>query len=65
MSSSGHILAQEPAGEMHAAARTLPPTGTDQLISDDIIPALREASVTRAQIEQMMVGNPRRFFTRG
>jgi phosphotriesterase-related protein len=32
-------------------------------ISDDVLPALRDAGVTEAQIEQMLVGNPRRYFT--
>ncbi len=32
-------------------------------ISDDVLPALREAGVTDAQIEQMLVGNPRRYFS--
>ncbi len=31
-------------------------------ISDDVLPALREAGVSDAQIEQMLVGNPRRYF---
>jgi phosphotriesterase-related protein len=31
-------------------------------ISDDILPALRKASVTEAQIEQMLVANPRPIF---
>jgi len=33
-------------------------------ISDDVLPALREAGVTEAQIQQMLVDNPRRYFTR-
>lgn len=33
-------------------------------ISDDVLPALREAGVTGAQIDQMLVDNPRRYFTR-
>jgi phosphotriesterase-related protein len=32
-------------------------------ISDDVLPALREAGVTDAQIEQMLVDNPRRYFS--
>ncbi len=32
-------------------------------ISDDVLPALRDAGVTEAQIEQMLVGNPRRYFS--
>jgi phosphotriesterase-related protein len=31
-------------------------------ISDDVLPALREAGVTEAQIQQMLVDNPRRYF---
>lgn len=34
-------------------------------ISDDVLPALREAGVTSAQIEQMLVDNPRRYFGGG
>jgi phosphotriesterase-related protein len=34
-----------------------------EFISDDVLPALREAGVTDAQIEQMLVDNPRRYFT--
>jgi phosphotriesterase-related protein len=32
-------------------------------ISDDVLPALREAGVPDGQIDQMLVGNPRRYFT--
>lgn len=32
-------------------------------ISDDILPALREAGVTEAQLQQMLVDNPRRYFS--
>ena len=32
-------------------------------ISDDVIPALREAGVDEAQVRQMLVENPRRYFT--
>jgi len=31
-------------------------------IERDILPALRESGVTEAQIDQMLVGNPRRYF---
>jgi phosphotriesterase-related protein len=31
-------------------------------ISNDVLPALLERGVTEAQIEQMLVGNPRRYF---
>jgi phosphotriesterase-related protein len=34
-------------------------------ISTDILPALLEAGVTQAQIDQMLVENPRRFFASG
>ena len=33
-------------------------------IHDDVLPALRERGVTDEQIDQMMVGNPREFFSR-
>jgi phosphotriesterase-related protein len=29
-----------------------------------VLPALREAGVTEAQIQQMLVDNPRRYFSR-
>jgi phosphotriesterase-related protein len=32
-------------------------------ISDDVLPALREAGVSDAQLDQMLVENPRRYFT--
>ena len=32
-------------------------------ISDDVLPALAEAGVTEAQVRQMLVDNPRRYFT--
>lgn len=32
-------------------------------ISDDVLPALREAGVSEPQIEQMLVDNPRRYFS--
>ena len=31
---------------------------------DDVLPALRERGVTEAQIETMLVANPRRYFSR-
>jgi phosphotriesterase-related protein len=34
-------------------------------ISDDVLPALREAGVSDAQINQMLVDNPRRYFSGG
>jgi phosphotriesterase-related protein len=33
-------------------------------IHDDVLPALRECGVTEAQIDTMLVDNPRRYFTR-
>jgi phosphotriesterase-related protein len=33
-------------------------------IHDDVLPALREAGVTDKDIDTMLVGNPRRYFTR-
>jgi phosphotriesterase-related protein len=32
-------------------------------ISSDVLPALRKRGVTEEQIQQMMVGNPRRVFS--
>lgn len=34
-------------------------------ISDDVVPALRERGIDGAQIDQMLVGNPRRIFEHG
>ena len=31
-------------------------------ISDDVLPALLDRGVTQDQIDQMLVGNPRRLF---
>jgi phosphotriesterase-related protein len=31
-------------------------------LHDDVLPALRERGVTEAQIDQMLVDNPRRYF---
>jgi phosphotriesterase-related protein len=33
-------------------------------IGDDVLPALRALGVTDAQLDQMLVGNPRRYFSR-
>jgi phosphotriesterase-related protein len=44
---------------VHAAAA---PNWHYEYISDDILPALREAGVTDTQIRQMLVDNPRRYF---
>lgn len=35
-----------------------------QLISREVLPALQEAAVSAAQIEQMLVGNARAFLGR-
>ena len=34
-----------------------------EFISDDVLPALREAGVTDRQIDQMLVDNPRQYFS--
>jgi phosphotriesterase-related protein len=47
----------------HDSVRPIMPNWNYQHIGDDVLPALREAGVTEAQIEQMMVGNPRRYFS--
>ncbi len=36
-----------------------------EYIGDEVLPALREAGVSEAQLEQMLVHNPRRYFSRG
>jgi phosphotriesterase-related protein len=45
----------------------VPPAGMEHWnylhISNDVLPALREAGVTEAQIDTMLVDNPRRFLT--
>jgi phosphotriesterase-related protein len=45
----------------------VPPSGMDHWtylhISNDVLPALREAGVSEAQIDTMLVDNPRRFLT--
>jgi phosphotriesterase-related protein len=52
-------------GGVHDAVReTALPNWHYEHISDDVLPALREAGVTDAQIDQMLVDNPRRYFTR-
>jgi phosphotriesterase-related protein len=48
--------------EMRAAAM---PKWTFTHIADDVLPALRSRGVTAAQINQMLVENPRRIFERG
>jgi phosphotriesterase-related protein len=43
-------------------ARTTPNWNYDH-IPDDVLPALRELGVSEAQLDQMLIGNPRRYFT--
>jgi phosphotriesterase-related protein len=49
--------------DQDAAKATSSPNWHYTHISDDVLPALREAGVTEPQIEQMLVGNPRRYFS--
>jgi phosphotriesterase-related protein len=52
-------------GADHDAARAaIMPNWHYTHISDDVLPALRKAGVTEAQIEQMLVSNPRRYFSK-
>jgi phosphotriesterase-related protein len=52
-------------GAAHDAARAaITPNWHYEYISDDVLPALLDAGVTEAQIQQMLVDNPRRYFTR-
>lgn len=44
---------------------TLMPNWNYEHISDDVLPALRAAGVTEAQLEAMLVGNPKRYFSGG
>ena len=46
-----------------AAKASVTPNWHYTHISDDVLPALREAGMTEAQIEQMLVGNPCRYFS--
>jgi phosphotriesterase-related protein len=47
---------------VHAAVS---PNWHYEYISDQVLPALREAGVTDAQLDQMLVDNPRRYFSGG
>ncbi|QKW37376.1 phosphotriesterase [Actinomadura sp. NAK00032] len=47
-----------------ATVPAMQPNWNYRHISDDVLPALRAAGVTEAQLDQMLVGNPRRYFTR-
>ena len=52
-------------GADHDAARAaIMPNWHYTHISDDVLPALRGSGVTEAQIEQMLVGSPRRYYSR-
>lgn len=46
-----------------ALQRQLTPNWHYTHISDDVLPALRELGVTDAQCDQMLVGNPHRYFS--
>lgn len=50
--------------DQDAARAAIMPNWHYTHISDDVLPALRESGVTEAQIEQMLVDNPRRYFSR-
>jgi phosphotriesterase-related protein len=51
-------------GEQHDAVHNaVSPNWHYEHISDDVLPALREAGVTDAQVDQMLVDNPRRYFS--
>ncbi len=51
-------------GAAHDGARAAAaPNWHYEHISDDVLPALLDGGVTQAQIEEMMVENPVRYFT--
>ena len=50
-------------GGAHDAVRATQPNWNFLHIGDDVLPALREAGVAEAQIDQMLVDNPRRYFS--
>jgi phosphotriesterase-related protein len=52
-------------GDLQQLAAELMPNWNYLHISDDVLPALREHGVDDAQIEQMLVDNPRRYFDSG
>ncbi|MQY09549.1 phosphotriesterase family protein [Actinomadura macrotermitis] len=45
--------------------RAMAPNWNYRHIGDDVLPALRELGVSDAQLDQMLVDNPRRYFTTG
>ncbi|MEJ7562368.1 MAG: hypothetical protein WKF45_07570 [Ilumatobacteraceae bacterium] len=51
-------------GEAQAAVAQIAPNWNYTHISNDVIPALLERGVSQDQIDQMMIGNPRRYFER-
>jgi len=53
-------------GAAHDAVRAAAaPNWHFEHISDEVLPALRESGVSDEQIRQMLVDNPRRYFSRG
>jgi phosphotriesterase-related protein len=50
-----------PDPEVLAAAA---PNWNFRHISDDVLPTLREQGVTNAQLDQMLVENPKRYFSK-
>ena len=50
--------------DQDAARAAIMPNWHYTHISDDVLPALRESGVTKEQIQQMLVDNPRRYFSR-
>jgi phosphotriesterase-related protein len=50
-------------GGLHDAARSTMPNWNYLHIGNDVLPALRAAGVAEDQISQMMVDNPRRYFS--
>lgn len=51
-------------GEAQAAVAQIQPNWNFTHISNDVLPALRERGVSDAQVQTMMVDNPRRYFER-
>jgi phosphotriesterase-related protein len=49
--------------QLDAVHEAVSPNWHYEHISDDVLPALREAGVTDAQLDQMLVDNPRRYFS--
>lgn len=51
-------------GAAQAAVAQIAPNWHYRHISQDVLPMLLEAGVTEAQLDQMLVDNPRRYFER-